>query len=165
MNLCVCSATRETKMQSLHFRIVNRVLPCNKFLKQIRIKDSEACYNCGQVDTILHFLLECPSVKRFWSMVCQWFDGVECLALDTLSPKQFVFGVPRVTPRATVINFILMNVKFFIFRQRLFHEGKLELLHWLREFKVKLLMERQIAFSERKIHRFGKWTKIFTAIG
>lgn len=164
-NLSVYRATRETKLQSLHFKIMNRVLPCNKFLKQIRIKSSDVCDSCGQVDSLLHFLYDCPTVREFWSAICRWFDGVENLALDTLSPKQFVFGVPRDCPKSTVINFILMNVKFFTFRQRLFHEGKLDLLHWLRDFRLKLRVERQIVSSDRKFHRFGKWTRIFNALG
>lgn len=33
LNLSVYRATRETKLQSLHFKILNRILPCNKYLQ------------------------------------------------------------------------------------------------------------------------------------
>lgn len=164
-NLTAYRSTRETKLQSLHFRIMNRILPCNKFLRQIRIKDSDACQLCGQSDSLLHFLFECQAVRDFWAAVCVWFSRVEDLALDTLSPKLYVFGVPRTFKKAAVVNFILMNTKFFTYRQRLFHGGKLELLHWLREFKMKLLMERHISRMEGKPQRFRKWTAILDAIG
>lgn len=158
-------ATRETKLQSLHFKIMNRVIPCNSYLKQLRIKASDECELCGQVDTLVHFLFECPIVQTFWTAVCAWFGRIEDLALESLSSKQFVIGAPRDVPKASAINFILMNIKFFIFRQRLFHNGNLDLLHWLREFKMKLLVERLICLSEGKMLRFRKWTSIFNAIG
>lgn len=150
---------REMKLQSLHFKIMNRILPCNKYLKQIHIKSSDACNLCGQVDSMLHFLFECPSVKTFWHSLCRSFDGVENLHLEALSPKQFVFGVRRDHPKSTTVNFILITTKSFIFRQGLFHEGKVELLHWLREFKLKLLMftgGQRPALSEM-VHDSGRF--------
>lgn len=35
--------TREVKLQSFHYRILNRVLPCNTYLHRIKIKDSPKC--------------------------------------------------------------------------------------------------------------------------
>lgn len=87
------------------------------------------------------------------------------MALDTLSLRHFMLGVPRSFNKERIVNFILMNTKFFVFRQRLFHGGKLEILQWLREFKAKLLMERHICFGEGRPHLFRKWTKILEAIG
>lgn len=106
----------------------------------------------------------CDSVK-LTKTLCAWFAGVEDLALEEMPAKQFLFGAPRGVAKAATINFILMNVKFFIFRQRLFHGGRLELLHWLREFKSKLMVEKQICNNEGKTNRFRKWVRIFNAIG
>lgn len=165
LNLNVYRATRETKLQSLHFRILNRILPCNKFLKQIRIKTSDACDLCGQVDSDVHFLFECPVVQTFWISICNWFDRVEDLSLGDLNQKQFFFGVPQTFPKAKVVNLILMTVKFFVYRQRLFHGGTLELVQWLREFKCKLLNEKYIHQSEGKLQRFRIWYRILNALG
>lgn len=166
-NLSVYRATRETKLQSLHFRVMNRILPCNKFLRQIGIKTSDVCDLCGQVDSIIHFLFECQTVQIFWTVLCGWFNGVDnlALALDSLSPKLFLFGVPKTFNKVPLVNFVLMNAKFYIYRQRLFHEGRLELPQWLSEFKVKLLMERQINSIEGKAHRFKRWLPVLNAIG
>lgn len=164
-NLSVYRATRETKLQSLHFKIINRVVPCNKFLRQIRIKTSDACELCGQEDSLLHFFLDCQTVKDCWASLCGWFNRVEDLALETLSQKQFMFGVPRSFNKERVVNFILMNTKYFIYRQRLFHGGKLKTLQWLREFKGKLLMEKHINLIEGKSRFFRKWNAILEALG
>lgn len=127
-NTSVYRATRETKMQSLHFKVMNRIISCNTYLKQIRIKHSDECDLCGQVDSLFHFFFECPEVQTVWAVICAWFDRVENLALQDLPPKQFVFGVTRDTAKETTINYILMNVKFFVFRQKLFHRGRMEFL-------------------------------------
>lgn len=165
LNLNVYRTTRETKLQSLHFRILNRILPCNKFLKQIRIKASDACDLCGRLDSDVHFLFECPNVQAFWQLVCAWFDRVEDLSLGDLDQKQFLFGVPRAFPKALMTNMILMATKFFIYRQRLFHGGRFELAHWLREFKGKLSSEKYILQCEGRLRHFHIWNKILKALG
>lgn len=40
------SSSRETKLQSLQYKIINRVVPCGVHLKQIRIKESNECATC-----------------------------------------------------------------------------------------------------------------------
>lgn len=62
-NLSVYRAVREMKLHSLHFKIMNRVVPCNKFLKQLRIKASDICDLCGHEDYMIRFFLESPSVQ------------------------------------------------------------------------------------------------------
>lgn len=98
-------ASRETKLQSLQYKIIHRIFPCGSYLCRIRIRDW--CKYCDQTDSISHHLFRCDKVKPFW-------------------------------------NWILLAVKFFIFRQKLFHEGELSLCLWLGEFKVKLQTETWI---------------------
>lgn len=44
--------TRETKLQSFHYKVLHRVIPCNRYLTQIRIKDTDWCPFCDESDTI-----------------------------------------------------------------------------------------------------------------
>lgn len=41
----------------------------------------------------------------------------------------------------------------------------MELMHWLREFKIKLLVEKNILHNEGKPQCFRKWTQILNAWG
>lgn len=163
--LSVYRATRETKIQSLHFRVINRIVPCGKFLKQVRLVDSDLCALCDEQDSLTHFFYDCPYVGRFWASVCQWFDGVEDLHLGEISAKHFLLGLPPLTPNSRKINTILMSVKFFIYRQRLFHHGRLDLLHWLMEFRSRLRVERDVLVRESRATRFATWNRIFMALG
>lgn len=54
--------TREVRLQSFHYRILTRVLPCNEYLHHIRIKPSSKCSFCDKdEDDLIHFLFECEA--------------------------------------------------------------------------------------------------------
>lgn len=118
---------RDTKLQAFHFRVVHRFLPCNKFLQNIRIRGDDDCNFCQQSDTIQHFLYSCPTVKKFWSDVTAWFDREAGIQLN-ISMRAFLFGIPKAAPHAKVINFLALFAKFFIYRQKLYHQGSLSLI-------------------------------------
>lgn len=83
----VYRATRETKLQTLHFRILNRIVPCNAFLKRMKIKPSDACEQCGAEDTISHFFYGCSTVASFRQGVFARLEQGEDRYLDKLSEK------------------------------------------------------------------------------
>ncbi len=56
---------RETKIQTFQYRILHRIIPCNKWLHNIKIKDSDSSDYYGGVDDILHFFKKCPKVNDF----------------------------------------------------------------------------------------------------
>lgn len=126
---------RETKLQTLHFQILNRVVPSNSFLAHIRIKDSDSCSCCEEVDSLVHFFFNYPIVAHFRSIVFAWLLQVEDLRLENITTKYFLFGLPPTMPKSNKINAIFMSMKFYIYRQRLFHEGRLELTQWLRDLR------------------------------
>lgn len=161
----VFTSTRETKVQSFNYKTINRVLPCKVFLKRLRISETDECNFCQGRDTIAHFLFNCEIVKPFWQGVCSWFSRADNLYLDRLDVKEFVFGIPKEHHRSSVINTILAHTRYFIHRQKLFHEGKLDLLHWLGEFRDKLRVERWICWRTGKQSLFHKLNRIFKEMG
>lgn len=90
----VYKATRETKLQSFHFKVLHRIIPCNVYLKQIRIKDAEWCQFCDESDTIVHFLFICAKIQPFWKAVSTWFRDTDDLYLDQLTPAEYIWGLP-----------------------------------------------------------------------
>ena len=59
--------TRETKLQSLQYKIIHRIIPCNVWLKKLKIKESDECDYCDGTDSIEHFFLDCKKVAKFWT--------------------------------------------------------------------------------------------------
>lgn len=161
----IYKATRETKMQTLHFRILNRIVPCNAFLARIRVKNSDVCERCDEVDSLAHFFYYCPTVSSFRRSAFARILLIEDLPLDNFSVRSFLFGVPSTTPKANKINAILISMKFYIYRQRLFHEGKLDLIHWLREFRLRLLAERDICTMQGTARKFAPWSTFLRGLG
>lgn len=157
-------SVRDTKLQAFHFRVIHRFLPCNRFLRNIRIIGDDTCSFCDASDTIEHFLFTCPTVKTFWRQVVAWFEREADLNLN-ISLKIFLFGIPTKTPQSKVVNFVLLFSKFFIYRQKLFHRGSLELTHFLRDLKVRLQVGRYLTAIAGKRNHFNKWQRIYSALG
>lgn len=122
-------ATRETKLQSFHYKVVNRTLPCGSFLQRVRIAESDWCAFCDETDLITHHLFKCAKVQPFWIQLCEWFRREVNLYLDRLSAKEYIFGLARGAHLRDPINYILLSIKFYIFRQKMFHDCDLDTRH------------------------------------
>lgn len=144
-------------MQSLQYKVLHLIIPCNSYLKQLRVKDT--------IDTIAHFLFLCPIVQAFWITICRWFKDSVDIRLYGISAKDFFFGVDPSFNRGKIINYVLLQTKYFVHRQNLFHQGFLRLLHFLQELRVKLRCEKSISCQEGKSVKskkmgtdsFGPW--------
>lgn len=157
-------ACRDTKLQAFHFKVTHRTIPCNRYLSNIHIRRDDTCSYCDSSDTLQHFFFYCETVSTFWMNLIRWLAQNADIHVD-MNTEQLLFGLPRNNPQAKCINFILILAKFFIFRQRLFHQGQMDLTHFLRELKMKLQIEKLIFIRENKPNKFRRWHRIFQALG
>lgn len=102
----IYKATRETKLQALHFKIIYWIIPCGTYLRQLRISQSEDCTMCGLQDSLAHFFYEYPQNKSFWQLIFRWFEGVEDLGLAEIPRKHLIMGLPQSAPQSKKINAI-----------------------------------------------------------
>lgn len=159
------TTTRETKLQSLQFKILHAITPCKKYLRQIRIVEDEHCPQCGEVDDIKHFFFSCALVRTFWTSICHWLANQSNIILDFVTPKEAVLGVDDNSTKGKIANFILLHFRFYIHRQRLFHDNKFELVHWLAELRLRLRCMKSNLQQEGKISRFKNWDSLLQALG
>lgn len=157
-------SARDTKLQSFQFRICHRIIPCNKFLKNIRIRQDDMCSYCQDQDSIQHFLFTCPATKTFWDNFCNWLATQVDIQIH-MSTRLFLFGVPISNPQDRIVNFLLLLIKFYIYRQKLFHQGRLCLLQFLGELRARLQIEKYILKLENKPDRFNPWNRLYAALG
>lgn len=156
--------TRETKLQAFQFRLLHRIIPCNKYLSNIRILQDDSCPNCGDQDNLQHFFLLCPLVQEFWSKIVDWLrDNADFIL--SISLQEILFGIPIISQSDRASNFLYIFGKFFVYRQRLFHGSQLNLLHFLMELRSKLKIEKFILAREGKSGKFKVWNRIFNALG
>ena len=52
---------RSTELQSFQYRVLNRIIFCNKWLHKMNIKDRPTCDFCTAEDNITHFFIDCPN--------------------------------------------------------------------------------------------------------
>lgn len=117
------------------------------------------------MDSITHCLYSCPRVQTFWENLCGWFERAVNIRLREITQKEFVFGVNSACNKGKIENYVVLQTKHFIHRQKLFHRGDLRLLHFLQELKRMLQCEKLISHWEGKLNRFKKWEPILSALG
>lgn len=92
-------ASRETKLQSQHFKVIHRIFPCSSYLWRIRIQDSDWCRFCNKTDLITHHLFSCAKVTPFWASLCIWFRQSVNLYLDQLTAGIHLWPTQRSSPK------------------------------------------------------------------
>ncbi len=48
---------RDTKIQTFQYRIIKNIVSCDKWLHNIKIKNSPVCDYCNNVDVLLHYFI------------------------------------------------------------------------------------------------------------
>lgn len=154
---------RETKLQTLQFKIIHRILPCNKLLKIYRIKDSDECEYCGKKDDIAHFFINCAASQMLWKRIWRWLEfQVKCRHI-ILSEPEILLGVHGEYHKNLryIINVICLFTKFYIYRQRLYHQADCNFEVWCKEFKRRLDTEKYILEKNQKSDDFKRWETLY----
>lgn len=81
---------RDTKVQAFVYRLVHRIIPCNKYLANIRIKNEATCSFCDSIDSLQHFVFHCQPVRTLWTSLSSW------LAVNA-SEREVLFGFRKTT--------------------------------------------------------------------
>ncbi len=112
---------RKTRIQTFKYKILHRVISCNKRLFNIRIKTSELFDYCKDIDDTPHFLFHCPKVKLFWNSTLKWLENISNLQLRNSPTLEecLTFGFPArntiVKWKMSVINFCILYIKNYIY--------------------------------------------------
>ena len=73
------------------FKIVTRILPTNQYLTRYRVKDSELCSRCLEIDRVQHSTWSCGTIAPFISFVIV-FLNTKCTVGVDINMKQYMFG-------------------------------------------------------------------------
>ena len=116
--------TRETKLQTFQYKILHRIITCNKKLFDMKIKDSPECSYCEAVDNIAQFFVSCSHAYTFWELFSQWWS-------DKYHPKltfpvfpsviDILLGTTTDCIEQRVLNYCIIQGKYFIYTKKLFH--------------------------------------------
>lgn len=156
--------SHEVQLQSFVFRLLYRVIPCKVYLAQLKIADSDACSRCAEREDLFHLFFECPCVKEFWDSLASWLGGKEGVREfpDDLSEEEFMLGIVDRKGDYSLINYIILCAKFYIYKVSVFNLGEPDLLQFLVELKNRLEIERLCSLAGTSYReRFKKWMSFF----
>lgn len=76
-------------------------------------------YDCPENDDIPHFFCRCAKIKPFWDALFNWTKQFLDLSLAHLSENEVLLGLLLRQHQQEVINWMLMQAKFYIVQTRL----------------------------------------------
>ncbi len=87
---------RDTKIQTSQYRIIQKIIPCNKWLHNIKIKNSYLCEYCNNVDDFPHYFIGCPKVADVWSYWFNWWEQLLGINIrdNQVITEYILFGFP-----------------------------------------------------------------------
>ena len=149
----------DTKTREFQYKILNRYLVTNTFLKKIGKTDSAACSFCGVMEESLeHLLVTCHFTATLWKELLVWCNGRD-INIETLSAVDILFGDWQRKDCFLLFNHIILIAKQYVYYCR---TNNLKPL-----FNVLLLRIKSVYQLECKIAKwknkwqfhFSKWSK------
>ena len=157
--------TRETKLQSLQYKIVHRIIPCKKWLHDHKVINSPSCVMCkeGNVDNIIHHFIECSGLNNFWIVFENWWNRTAEYQIK-LNNKHILFGIYHDSKLFKNINYVILLAKWFIHKQ-VYLERKIDFFNFLPVLKSHLDTEKYICTWNGRLHIFIKqWSEIYECL-
>ena len=142
---------RSTKLQTFQYRILHRIITCNHWLYNAKIKDTPECSNCKNDDTIEHFFLLCPYIAPFWKRFKKWWNrtaGIK-LRLETLTENEILFGFQSQNKYGITFNHVLLLAKKYIHDTKM-SDGNICFYTFLGILKQQISYEMEIDFRTVK---------------
>ena len=152
--------TVENKLRSFQSKVIHNIIPTNRSLYKMNIKDSLRCDRClFQNETLVHMFCEYPDVKIFWKDVIMWWNTKRSDSID-LNSIEILYGYkPEITSFYALIHYLLI-AKYHVYLVRNQSETPcLQIFLALLESKIKC--ERQMAIKNSNYEKYrAKWTTL-----
>ena len=112
--------SKVSKYQVFQYKIIHRILATKQTLHRAKHRDSPNCADCeNRKETIEHMLLDCPTVKEFWSKVAHRFNEIEETSVPDDNETLLLFGLKSSENHIRKWNFLTLCARFFIYKSRL----------------------------------------------
>ena len=109
---------RNTKIRAFQYKLLYKLTPCNKYLKQIKKSDTEKCNWYTETDDTVHFYAECHLLQHFWSSFATWYAGISNKTL-AITLENIIVGVINKNKDTDTLNACILLAKWHIYKQKL----------------------------------------------
>ncbi len=143
---------KDTKLQKFQYRILHYIIPCNEWLFNIKIKNSNICSFCNETDFLPHFFARCRKVNNFWKY---WYNWWKILTNQDVMNQYndleecILMGFPETADEILALNYYILHTKYYIFIQRLFNNNELDLYVCQTQVKLALNFDDSICKKEK----------------
>lgn len=110
------SATKETRLRELHWKIIHNIYPTNILLQKMKVTDDNKCSICrDEIDYLEHFFFFCPPVKQFWLSIERFLQTMFGIRTE-LSVCDVLFGIANLNldGKNEIMNHIILIGKMCI---------------------------------------------------
>lgn len=102
-------------------------------------------------------------VEAFWQSLLSWIEAFdENIDIPELSEEFFLLGFVDSIEDNSLLNYIFLYAKFYVYKNSLYNKGKVDLFSFLGELKSRLNVERGCCFKDFSyVKRFKRWEEFF----
>ena len=149
--------TKDSSLQWLQIRILHRIIPVNKYLFTLKLKNSQECTFCkSESETIQHLFYNCVVTKRL-------IDTIESILLNGNITVQWNETSFLFSDNSREVAILSLYMKQYIFIKR--NLGLLPDIHSFKKFiKHKLDVNRYIAERKNDVDNFEVDFKLLKCI-
>ena len=140
--------SRLTILQSLQYKILNKILNCNYWLYKTKIKDSPKCRYCTEEETIEHFFFVCAKTKDFWYGFLTWWKALGNEKPTLLEEKDIILGFNITDKNEKSINQCILIGKKMIYENKNFKNKQPDLYKFHCDLKDIVEIDRQICIKK-----------------
>ena len=148
----VFQITRSTRIRMFHYKLINRIISTNTFLKIINIKDDDKCTFCKQeAETLVHMFWHCTHVQAFINQLTSGLRARFQTNLHRLDVKAWFF----LTDLSGIEALIATLAKLVIYEARL-GEKIPNATHFMNKLKCQAEVEKAAARMANRLDSFEK---------
>jgi hypothetical protein len=154
--------TKNSKVLMTQYKIIHRILAVNHNLKKWEKKENETCDFCSEIDTIEHFLYQCPKTLKLWDSIQTWWKINFQFKID-ISILEIIFGLPNEDNEKTInlYNYVILYAKYYIYITKK-KEKELFLYEFLLIIKKELNYKRERLLELNRANKFNNlWGELY----
>ena len=155
--------TMEAKLREFQYRVLQRYVTTNYYLKKMKMKESDICDFCGsEPETIRHLFFYCPIAHKLWKDLMEWLYP-NFILVNSLSINIVLFGIHTVSSDLDLFNMILLITKRYIFVCKCKKELPC-ITSLVRNIKLYYEIETQISTHTKRNLLKKKWHPLSTKL-
>lgn len=152
--------TTDTALRCFKYKLLNRIIPTNKYLFKCKLNSSNLCDFCvSHIETIEHLFWECPTIQHIWSQLLTYLS-TKSIHIQ-LTKQIALLGYFDNNKYSNVINNILIIMKYFIFAMKC-RTRKPNFAAFKNHLTMRIKIEAEIGLQNDKIEtHFEKWRNFY----